>query len=81
MKTAISLTDELFEEVEASAKKLGVSRSQFFAMGAEKLLRELRSQEITESYNRAYGPLGGEDPETAEFRKEAARRGFARTEW
>lgn len=81
MKTAISLSDELFEAVEASAKKLGVSRSQFFAMGAEKLIRELRGDEITEAYNRVYGPHGGEDPETAEFRKEAARRGFERTEW
>ncbi|GAA5502138.1 hypothetical protein Dxin01_01877 [Deinococcus xinjiangensis] len=81
MKTAISLTDELFAEVEASAKKLGVSRSQFFAMGAAKLIQELRGKEITEAYNRVYGAMGGEDPETAEFRQEAARRGFERTEW
>lgn len=81
MKTAISLTDELFEAVETNAKKLGVSRSQFFAMGAEKLIRQLEAEEITAAYNRVYSAEYGEDPETAEFRKEAARRSFERTEW
>lgn len=41
----------------------------------------MTDEEITESYNRVYGPMGGKDPETREFRKEAARRAFERSEW
>ena len=81
MKTAISLNDELFIAADTKAKELGVSRSQFFAVAAERYLQELESETITEAYNRVYGPLGGQDPETAEFIREAARRTMERSEW
>lgn len=42
---------------------------------------ETTGADITEAYNRFYDALGSEDPETVEFRKEAARRGFERVEW
>jgi hypothetical protein len=35
-------------------------------------------QAITEQLNKVYDSLGGQDPETAEFVREAARRGFER---
>ena len=81
MKTAISLDDELFAAADAQAKKLGVSRSEFFADSVRRRLRELEDAKITAKLNEVYGPLGGEDPETAAFRREAVRRAVERSEW
>ncbi len=53
MKTAISLPDETFERVEAAAKRLGVSRSEFFARAAERWLNDLDDDQTTEAINQA----------------------------
>jgi metal-responsive CopG/Arc/MetJ family transcriptional regulator len=53
MKTAISLPDKTFARVEAAAKRLGVSRSEFFARAAERWLEDLDETETTEAINEA----------------------------
>lgn len=53
MKTAISLPDETFERVETAAKRLGVSRSEFFARAAERWLEDLDDGQTTDAINRA----------------------------
>lgn len=60
MKTAISLPDETFHRVEEAAKRLGVSRSEFFARAAEHWLATLEDDGITDAINRA---LDGVAPE------------------
>lgn len=47
MKTAISVPDATFERVDAAAKKLGMSRSEFYARAAERWLRELEGADVT----------------------------------
>ena len=42
MKTAISVPDPVFERVDREAKRLGVSRSEFFAKAAERYLDAYR---------------------------------------
>lgn len=81
MKTAISLDDQTFHAAEAYAQKAGMSRSELYATALRRFLKEQEDAAITEKLNAIYGPMGGEDPETAEFRKEAARRAFERSEW
>lgn len=53
MKTAISLPDDTFHRVDRAAKRLGVSRSQFFARAAESWLDALEDNGTTEAINRA----------------------------
>ena len=53
MKTAISLSDATFERVERAAKRLGVSRSEFFAQAAERWLDDLDDEGVTDAINRA----------------------------
>lgn len=53
MKTAISLPDETFARVEEAAKRLGVSRSEFFARAAERWLDDLDDDKTTDAINRA----------------------------
>lgn len=53
MKTAISLPDDTFSRVDRAAKRLGVSRSEFFARAAESWLTVLDEQDTTEAINSA----------------------------
>lgn len=53
MKTAISLSDDTFRRVDDAAKRLGVSRSEFFARAAERWLATLDDDGTTEAINRA----------------------------
>lgn len=57
MKTAISVPDETFERVDRAAKKLGVSRSEFFARAAERWLATLDDDHTTAAINHAIAEL------------------------
>ncbi|HEY2537267.1 MAG TPA: ribbon-helix-helix protein, CopG family [Solirubrobacteraceae bacterium] len=57
MKTAISLPDETFQRVDRAAKRLGLSRSEFFARAAESWLAGLEDDGVTEAINRAIAGL------------------------
>ncbi len=54
MKTAISVSDEVFELSKKLAKKLKVSRSRVFAMGVKKLAEEYDNDEVTARLNEIY---------------------------
>jgi len=62
MKTAISLPDDTFERVDRAARKLGVSRSEFFARAAERWLAALEDGQTTAAINSA---LAGSPHDTA----------------
>lgn len=51
MKTAISLSDDTFRRVDLAARRLGVSRSEFFARAAESWLAALEEGSTTEAIN------------------------------
>ncbi len=53
MKTAISLPDDTFRRVEHAARRMGVSRSEFFARAAERWLDALQQDDTTAAINRA----------------------------
>ncbi len=57
MKTAISLSDTTFQRVEHAAKRLGVSRSEFFARAAERWLDTLDDDGTTEAIDRTIAGL------------------------
>ncbi len=78
MKTAVSIPDALFEEVERQAKKDGVSRSQLYAEALAAYLMVRREEGLTEGMNRA---LEGIDQTPDLGVQEAGRRTFQRSEW
>jgi predicted DNA-binding protein len=57
MKTAISLSDETFQRVDHAARRLGVSRSEFFAQAAERWLEALEDGGTTEAIDRVIAGL------------------------
>lgn len=73
MKTAISLPDEIFARASQRASDLGMSRSEFFALAADRYLDELDAESVTAQINAALDQLGGPDV-AAEEAAAAGRR-------
>ncbi|MEH1831700.1 MAG: ribbon-helix-helix domain-containing protein [Nostoc sp.] len=63
MKTAISLPDSIFEEAEALARQLGVSRSELYTKALKAYLRKYNRNQILNQLNRVYSEESSEvDP-------------------
>jgi len=72
MKTAISVPDDVFKDVEACARRMKVSRSSVFTAAAREFVRRQRpAEDATEAWNRAIRACGqpGDDPAAAAFRR------------
>jgi hypothetical protein len=54
VKTAISVRPELFRQVETICRKLGISRSQFFAQAAEEFIKRSQTRRLQNQINEAY---------------------------
>ncbi|MDP3712732.1 MAG: ribbon-helix-helix protein, CopG family [Mycobacteriales bacterium] len=65
MKTAISVPDDTFEQVDRRAAELGVSRSQFYATAATRYLEELDRSSLTARINDALDLVGEDDDSAA----------------
>lgn len=65
MKTAISVPDETFAEVERSARDLGVTRSEFYSRAARFYLEHLARQSLTDEINAALELIDQPDESTA----------------
>ncbi len=79
MKTAISVPDDTFSEVEQRARALGMSRSQFYTVAARHYLDALNGQAITDQINEALAAqAGADDSATAAVR--AGRRRLSETD-
>lgn len=59
MKTAISIPDDLFEAADRVAKRLGLSRSEFYQRALAKFLESHSNTAITAQLNAVYS---AEDP-------------------
>ena len=54
MKTAISIPDPIFESAEKLARRLGMSRSQFYAEAVDALVEKHRYHGVTEQLDAVY---------------------------
>jgi metal-responsive CopG/Arc/MetJ family transcriptional regulator len=78
MKTAISLSDELFRAAERHAKRTHKSRSELYAQALAEYLARHAPDEVTEAMNAIVDKVGGQsDP----FVAGAARRALKRSSW
>jgi metal-responsive CopG/Arc/MetJ family transcriptional regulator len=78
MKTAVSIPDQLYEQAEALARRLGKSRSQVYREALADYLARREPATVTGSLNELVDELGtGIDAWTSE----AGRRTVERSEW
>lgn len=72
IKTAISVPADLFEQIEKTARRSGVSRSEFFVRAASQYLRALDDEQVTARLNEIYS-----QPQQADDRR--ARRAVSKS--
>ena len=72
MKTAVSLPDEIFKEIEEVTKECECSRSQVFVMAVREFPDRRKSRKLLEALNKAYD--GTETSEETMARRQAKRR-------
>jgi len=78
MKTAISIPNEVFQDAEALARSLSISRSQLYSRALSEYVSRHAPDCVTETLDRLCGEL---DEETDRFVAAASRRILERTEW
>lgn len=78
MKVAISLPDDVFAAGEDLARKLKTSRSRLYARALSEFAARHDHDSLTAAMDAALADAGADDDR---FRRAAARRAFARTEW
>ncbi len=66
VKTAISLQQPLFEQIDALAQELHISRSRLFVLAFEAFIQRHQNRQLLEAINEAYGDLP--DPEEQALR-------------
>jgi len=71
IKTAISLEKTLFEQIDALAKEMQISRSRLFALAAQEFLGRHENRKLLGAINHAYAdmPTAEEDKLLVEMRK------------
>ncbi|MEO7274429.1 MAG: hypothetical protein ABIX28_23795 [Vicinamibacterales bacterium] len=79
MKTAISLSDDLFRSAERFAKRARKSRSRLYAEALTEYLARHAPDEVTEDMNRVVDELGALAPDP--FVSRASVRVLEGTEW
>ena len=78
MKTAVSIPDELFEQADRLAARMGTSRSALYARALIEFVARHDTDHVTDLMNAALDDVGIAD---TEFVTAAARRTLRETEW
>jgi metal-responsive CopG/Arc/MetJ family transcriptional regulator len=81
VKTAISLQESLFEQVEALADEMKISRSRAFALVVEDFVRRHQNRRLLERINDAYTNIPDPAEETLRQRMRRQHRRIVRGEW
>jgi metal-responsive CopG/Arc/MetJ family transcriptional regulator len=61
MKTAISISDSLFEVAEQTAQYMGINRSRLFSLALEDYIARHNGDMITEKLNEVYGKINQDE--------------------
>ena len=78
MKTAISIPDPVFEEMERLVAELQTSRSQIYSRALQEFVARHSPDRLTEAMNRVIDEVGGE---VDDFSRRAARNVLEKVEW
>lgn len=56
LKTAISIPEDIYQDAEKAAKRLGMSRSRLYSVAVADFLNRYRKDDITAKLNKVYDP-------------------------
>lgn len=81
IKTAVSLDETLYEQIETLAHDMKVSRSRLFAMALQDFLRRHETERLLEAINKAYEDEPAQIPQTLRRGMRRIHRKVAEGEW
>ena len=81
VKTAISLQQPLFEQVEVLAKELQISRSRLFALAAEEFIQHHQNQKLLAALNAAYDDLPNAEEQSLRHQLRQQHRQLVEGQW
>ncbi len=81
VKTAISIQEPLFKQVEILANDLNISRSKLFALAVEEFLQRYKNQQLLEEINRAYDDLPTSEDEEYLSKMRKTQKSIVAGEW
>ena len=81
VKTAISIQEALFEEVEALAGEMNISRSRLFAIAIEEFIQRRRNRQLLQQINAAYDDMPDPGESERQRRMKAQHRQLIEGQW
>ena len=81
VKTAVSLQKSLFEQAEALADELNISRSRLFALALEDFIHRSHNQQLLQKLNAAYEDVADAKEQTLRRRMRRQHRRMVEGEW
>lgn len=81
IKTAISLQESLFKEIELLARELQISRSRLFALAAEAFIQRHQNQKLLQAINDAYDDLPDEENRLLTQKRRQRYRRLVEEQW
>ncbi len=82
VKTAISIQEELFKEVNKLASELQVSRSKLFVMAVQEFIKKRENQNLRSQINNAFSDLAdSEEVKVHEKMREKQRKNLEKEPW
>jgi metal-responsive CopG/Arc/MetJ family transcriptional regulator len=80
-KTAISIEKPLFDEVEALAEELEVSRSYLFTLAAREFIQRYKNERLLEAINAAYKDSPDVNAERLKTQMKSKQRRLVKDQW
>jgi len=68
IKTAISIQESIFEQVETIAQEMKVSRSRLFVLALENFIRDYQDRQLFEAINQACAKISDDSIEQSRLR-------------
>jgi metal-responsive CopG/Arc/MetJ family transcriptional regulator len=81
IKTAISIQESLFDQVNDLAEELQMPRSQLFALAVEQFIKRYENRSIFEALNEVYGEAPDSDKEALHEGMRRQQRQLVEGQW
>ena len=81
IKTAISIQESLFDQVNDLAEELQMPRSQLFALAIEEFIKRYENRTIFETLNEVYGEAPDSDEEALQEGMRRQQRQLVEGQW
>lgn len=81
VKTTISLTKPLLEQINGLTGELNISRSRLFVLAAEEFIQRYENQKLLNDINQAYGGLPDAEEQTLQRKMRRRHRKLVEGQW